>query len=353
MENPLESESLKLLPSLCEQALESAKQFEYSTFGVQTLFEKKKLAEEEFYFDKNNIDGCMALKNIVNSKAFKYLEKKSKKKSSNQPDVILKLDFRKNIGFAQPTNIYIFGRYLKKSREYCQHIWTCNACHGRGCKKCDFKKENYPSLEGSFAKTFMPVFEAERAKLHASGREDVDVMTLGNGRPFILELINPKKRNVDLKKLAAELEANFPIEAHGMHFCPHFWIETVCTSHFDKHYRATISCDERALGKSDFELIKSKIEVTLNQRTPVRVVKRRADLLRHRRVYSFELCNIVDGRLIVDIWAEAGTYIKELIHGDTGRTNPSVSSILHENCQCAQLDVIGIDAGFIRTLRKN
>ena len=37
---------------------------------------------------------------------------------------------------------------------------------------------------------------------------------------------------------------------------------------------------------------------------------------------------------------EAGTYIKELVHGDFGRTRPSLSSILGCNIDILALDVI-------------
>ena len=37
------------------------------------------------------------------------------------------------------------------------------------------------------------IFGADEVYLHGSGREDIDVRMLGNGRPFILEFINPRK----------------------------------------------------------------------------------------------------------------------------------------------------------------
>ena len=341
----------KSLFKYCDEAIDFAKQFEYGTFCVQTLIPKKILAKEDDYFDTKKLEDCMALKNILNSDAIKYLEKKTGKKASNPSDITFKLDFAAQRGWAQSSSLFIFGHYIKKSREYCQHTWTCSACRGRGCKKCDFKKETYPSIEGSFRSVFAPAFGASDMKLHASGREDVDVITYGSGRPFVAEIINPKSRSADMQKLSGQIEKKFPLEAINLQFCPHFWIEAICTSHFDKHYRATIACESRRLSADDFELLKSKICCTLRQKTPIRVVKRRADLLRHRRIYSFELHNITDGKLIVDIWAEAGTYIKELIHGDQGRTVPSVSSILQSPCACEQLDVTGIDDGFVKTLR--
>ena len=41
---------------------------------------------------------------------------------------------------------------------------------------------------------------------------------------------------------------------------------------------------------------------------------------------------------------QAGTYIKEFVHGDDGRTAPNVAALLgcHEPAQCLELDVLEI-----------
>jgi tRNA pseudouridine synthase 10 len=38
----------------------------------------------------------------------------------------------------------------------------------------------------------LPIFGSKIAYLHAAGREDIDVRMLGQGRPFIIEFVNPK-----------------------------------------------------------------------------------------------------------------------------------------------------------------
>ena len=49
----------------------------------------------------------------------------------------------------------------------------------------------------------------------------------------------------------------------------------------------------------------------------------------------------------LDIKAQAGTYIKELCHGDMGRTTPSVGQLLGDTeVQIAELDVTHIDFAF-------
>ena len=45
----------------------------------------------------------------------------------------------------------------------------------------------------------------------------------------------------------------------------------------------------------------------------------------------------------ITICAEAGTYIKEFVNGDLGRTTPSVREILGCETHCEQLDVMNVD----------
>lgn len=46
--------------------------------------------------------------------------------------------------------------------------------------------------------------------------------------------------------------------------------------------------------------------------------------------------------LLVDIEASAGTYIKEFVHSDFGRTSPSLGSLLHCEADILQLDVLDV-----------
>ena len=81
------------------------------------------------------------------------------------------------------TNILLKGNYLKYSREIGQTPWSTN-----GQKVC------FTSVQDEMAKTLSTLFDCTDCILHAGGREDRDVRMLGSGRPFIIELVNPKKR---------------------------------------------------------------------------------------------------------------------------------------------------------------
>jgi len=57
------------------------------------------------------------------------------------------------------------------------------------------------SIEEFISPEFIEASKATDSKFHGAGREDIDVRMLGTGRPFIIELKNPKIRAIDLHKI--------------------------------------------------------------------------------------------------------------------------------------------------------
>ena len=307
------------------------------------------MVREEQILDGEPLGLPMVIKNQANRLAMEEIEKRIKAPFKPDGELVLKIDFWHGKGSALSAPLFIFGHYVKKSREWCQHDWACMSCRGKGCPQCHYHKQEYPSIEAALRSVFCSAFGASDGFLHASGREDVDVMMLNTGRPFVFEMRHPTKRTADLHALAAEIASKFPLEVLGLKFVPSTWPTIVCTSHFDKHYRAWVEAD-RPLTDEDWALIKASLPIRVKQQTPVRVLRRRADLTRPRSVYSIKPITLSPNEWVLDINAEAGTYIKELIHGDQGRTLPSFTSLLGTPCRCKQLDVIGIDDAFLDSL---
>lgn len=50
---------------------------------------------------------------------------------------------------------------------------------------------------------------------------------------------------------------------------------------------------------------------------------------------------------------QAGTYVKELVHGEFGRTKPSISSIINMEIDIALLDVMNIELDFPKSLDRS
>jgi len=87
----------------------------------------------------------------------------------------------------------------------------------------------------------------------------------------------------------------------------------------------------------------------LAQRTPERVAHRRSDLIRKRTVFEAHSPFIEvneDGQREIEftLRCESGTYVKETVHGDSGRTQPSVAALIKAKCNVLWLDVGDIHA---------
>jgi len=92
------------------------------------------------------------------------------------------------------------------------------------------------------------------------------------------------------------------------------------------------------------EAISGLSGVVLEQETPKRVSHRRAAKTRKRKVVSISDVFVDGDEVQTTLRCEAGTYIKELIHSDEGRTVPSVSGVVDRECEVLWLDVEEIHA---------
>ncbi len=253
-------------------------------------------------------------------------------------------------------SLYLYTRYCKSERGLPQTHWTCRTCKGRGCEKCDNSGLQYPeSVQSLIADPLLDIFSADSHSTHSMGREDIDVRCLGDGRPTVIELKNPKKRNADLEELTklVNKKASGRIEIKPLRISNKSEVVRVKDTAADKSYHICfrlikqIDEDENEVKfKLNNDEIISKISelngVELSQRTPKRVSHRRADKIRKRKV--IELYDIkIEGELIeFKLKAQSGTYIKEMVTSDGGRTSPSVAGLLDVECQVEWLDVLDI-----------
>ena len=178
------------------------------------------------------------------------------------------------------------------------------------------------------------------------GREDIDVRCLGSGRPFVLEVKNPRVRKADLVELVAAVNetSSGSVEIDQLDWSDKKRIRMVKETRSEKSYTIRFRVDDIPEEKKVKEAISGLSGVVLGQDTPKRVSHRRAAKTRKRKVVSISDV-IVDGDEVqTTLRCEAGTYIKELIHSDEGRTVPSVSGVLDRECEVLWLDVEEIHA---------
>ena len=49
--------------------------------------------------------------------------------------------------------------------------------------------------------------DAQEDSFHGMGREDIDVRCMGSGRPFVIEIKEPKSRTLDTEVAMAEINS--------------------------------------------------------------------------------------------------------------------------------------------------
>ena len=240
--------------------------------------------------------------------------------------------------------LYIEGKYNKLKRGIPQTKWPCTKCKGKGCEVCNHTGKQYPeSVEELISEHVLKLTKGREAKFHGAGREDIDVLMLGSGRPFVLEIKEPKIRNLDLKQLEEDVNKinEGKTSYHNLHLCERGRKAEIKQSSPDayKIYNALVVCDQ----PFDEDKLEKLIKLDeIHQLTPLRVLRRRADKVRIKHVLDLSYEIIDEKTFNMRIKTEGGLYIKELISGDEGRSNPNVGEILGVSAKCAQLDVIEV-----------
>jgi tRNA pseudouridine synthase 10 len=246
--------------------------------------------------------------------------------------------------------VFLEGRYRKLTRDLPQTIFWCPECKGhvrrkRKCERCEgFGKLTRDSVQELVAWVAGKAFGTRKNKFHGAGREDVDVRMLGSGRPFVLELIAPKVFDVDLAELEAEINRRNEgrLEIVGLHWSEKPRVRVLKETPHAKEYEALVGVEGEVEAKRFTELIGQRIEVA--QQTPSRVAHRRADKERIRWIEVTAIDAVPDEseQFTVRLLTQHGTYVKEALSGEQGKTEPSLSSLLGVRCSCLSLDVLGL-----------
>jgi len=351
-------------------------ELEYDSFLIGSKISKNILKNDEQINELIQNKDSESIKKDINRSIGKYLEKYLKKEVNFQsPDVVILIDLRKSgsknkksAKDLKPTSshenndslensyfnevkvriqinpLFIEGKYLKLARGIPQTKWPCRKCKGKGCEACNFTGKMYQeSVEELISDIFLKETKGYESKFHGAGREDIDVKMLGSGRPFVLEIKEPKKRHLNLDNLGKKVNeySKGKTEYRNLKFVEKNRKAEIKVSSPNtfKTYRALVECEGEI---SKDELAKLQTLNIIQQQTPQRVSHRRADKIRKKEVK--ELCTklINPNSFEMIIKTQGGLYIKELISGDDNRTKPSVSDLLKVKSICKQLDVIEV-----------
>ena len=334
------------IPDFADIVKEKLSDYEFNSFLIGSKLGGDILQREEELINFSKSKFSEPIKMEINREVGKILEKELKTTVSfEKPDITAIIDASFNIVDLQITSLYVYGRYKKYKRDIPQTKWPCNICRGIGCRSCNFSGRLYEnSVEELIGKRFLEITEAKEESFHGCGREDIDALMLGNGRPFVLEIKNPVKRKISFKKIQKEInESNKEIvEVNNLRFSNKEEIIRLKNAEYNKTYRILIECEKQIKKEKLKEVALLLPGTTIRQFTPTRVAHRRANMVREKKIYDCKIESIEGtiARLVLE--AQSGTYIKELVSGDDQRTQPNISDMIENPCKVLQLDVIEI-----------
>jgi tRNA pseudouridine synthase 10 len=362
----------KNLDFWADKAVEKLQGIEYETFLTGTKLSGLLSENEEILWEQCTTAYAEPLKGELNREIGKIISQKTGKNAAfSNPDIMVTYDIAKKEVTLDIRSIYIYGRYLKKVRGIPQTKWPCRNCGGRGCEKCSQTGKQYPESVGELAGyALWKASKSDDIVFHGAGREDIDALMLGSGRPFVLEAKAPRIRKLDIAALEKEINAyaDGKIEVMKLCVCGKNKVEQLKAEKAEKTYRLKIRF-EAPVTKEKLENVLKQIEgKEINQNTPNRVIHRRADLCRNRTVHTAELERTEtktetgkeeererdgkrDGKrdgegaftaAWVKILCDGGLYVKELTSGDEGRTQPSIAGLLGIGAKVEELDVIDV-----------
>lgn len=327
-----------------DKAVIALSDYEFDNFLVGTRVTGLLAENEEIIWAQSGTTYAEPLKTELNREVGKRIEKLTGKKANlKKPQIVVLLDLENDAVELEVNSIYIYGRYRKLVRGIPQTRWPCRECHGIGCERCNGTGRMYQeSVDELIKPHLVAASRCEDTAFHGAGREDIDALMLGDGRPFVVEAKKPHLRSIDLNALATEInnDSTGKIEVLGLKFVESETVEQLKSLKSDKEYRMKIEhCTTEEKLKSSLDIIRGNL---IKQKTPTRVLHRRADLERTRRVHRAELESFDTDTAVLVIHCEGGLYVKELVSGDSGRTVPSVASLTGSEAKVIELEVIKV-----------
>ncbi|WP_440058941.1 tRNA pseudouridine(54/55) synthase Pus10 [Thermogladius sp. 4427co] len=228
--------------------------------------------------------------------------------------------------------VYIKGSYLKLGRNISHTPWVTR----EGLRK-------YPlSIQEYVENRLKPVFKSERVLIHAAGREDVDARMVGSGRPLVIEVVKPARRRVSVSELNSILNNGIvSVSVEGFAGAKDVELVKEVVGRKAKVYKILVLAGREIGGSELIRLEEFFRDRLILQRTPTRILRRKKDVLRKRRVFAVKATSIAPRVFEALVLCESGLYVKELVHCDGGRTDPCFSSVLGVEAIPLELDVLG------------
>lgn len=306
-----------------KKMIDITKEYQFSTFLIGAILQPSIHDRDDLIRSKFKLRGIPSIKSDVTREMGKSFSRKTRSKVDYQnPDMVFTIDFKKEYYDIKPKAVLLQARYTKNIRGLPQKQKPCDQCEGKGCFVCDFHGiREFNSVEGKIAKFLIDKFGAQQAKITWIGSEDESSLVMGNGRPFFVKLVNPRKRNVSLQK-KLDLDG---VLIHKMHVISKIPSDPV-------RFRTEVVME-----------VDAENEITHDALGELEKLEGRSVVLyensgrKHKKViYDIKLNRESETSFKIMMKSDGGIPLKRFVAGQD--VEPSISSILETNCKCKLFD---------------
>lgn len=321
--------------------------YQFDTFLIGATLPANLFEKEDQIRARFKIRGRENIKSqLIRDLRKKFSEVTKKRIDILHPDLTINLQFQKNTSLEINTKmrpLIMLGRYIKKNRGIPQRS---GGEHNSGNEVCIQSKPYHivsqtprqasvirtledASIQSIISKEILRITKGEALKFSWIGSEDENSLVLGSGRPFFVQIRNPKTIHLNQKTLRFQEYGLFVNIEEFFERLPEQPVQFIAKT------RIVIQAS-RQIGKEGGLKIKSlanSIVVFQNQKN-----KSRSSA---KRIYSIDIVKINNKIFELDVIADGGLAIKQFVEGRE-YISPNISAVANLQCKCLLFDILDI-----------
>lgn len=274
------------------------------------------------------------------------------------PDVVTILDLETGDVELQLNPTYLGGRYRKLEPGLDQRMRICRVCNGKGtewregeamaCEACDGSGyDTRESMEWYITQPIKIAMDGTEAIFNTAGQEDDDVLVLGEGRPFVVEVKEARTRPLDTKEIQEEINtaSDQIITVDGLAKASRDLVEYLTQTPVHETYQLELSFAD-AVSSEDFTEAIDALDAA-----SVRQTLERGDQVTEqvRKLGWVSGKHIGQTTATVELGATKGIDFEALMVGDTDRSNPNLADLVGTDVTVESIAVVSIE-GEVATL---
>ena len=302
--------------------LQVSKGYQYSTFLIGAKLQPSIIDRDDSLRSKFKLRGIDSVKTDITQQVGKNFAKKTKKKIDfHRPDLTFTIDFKNENYELSLRPLILYGRYTKNVRGIPQKQTRCPSCIGKGCFSCNFHGiSEFASVEGRISQFLFKKFGGTQTKIAWIGGEDKTSLVQGNGRPFFVKLLNPKKRKIRFKKKYLQKE----IIIKDLQITGEIPNEPI---QFRSKVELSVTANKK-IDNNDIQRLKKLKNI------PIYVSENRKK--NQKFIYEIKPRQKTPNSFSIKLTIDGGLPLKRFVEGNN--VNPNLTKFLGVQCKCNEFD---------------